>query len=151
MPLGRAEIGQVMPRRHAPSVVLATAVRTSKTVQRMATSETRTAATSPGNGNCSQRGSATAAAAGGAPIGRVTRRQRTPGIVSTSTSSARCAAWNARMLSYAVSNAAALSVSSRGSGSACRGRTGGSAAGAAEQTAFMLWGRRAHRASKVAS
>lgn len=52
-------------------------------------------------------------------MGRVTRRHRTPGIVSTSSGGACCAAWNARMLLNAASKAAVLSASSCTSGSSC--------------------------------
>mmetsp|Transcript_18129 Transcript_18129/g.45026 ORF Transcript_18129/g.45026 Transcript_18129/m.45026 type:complete len:268 (+) Transcript_18129:734-1537(+) len=52
-----------------------------------------------------------------APMGRLTRRQRTPGMVSTSTSATSfCASWNFLMFSYAMSNAALTSASSTGSG-----------------------------------
>ena len=52
-----------------------------------------------------------------APMGRETRRQRTPGMVWTSTSARDAwAAWNAWMLSYAMSNAAFTSGSKSGSG-----------------------------------
>ena len=60
---------------------------------------------------------------GGAPppalMARVTRRHRTPGMVSTLVSPPRCASWKARMLLYAVSKAAVTSGSSCGSGSSC--------------------------------
>lgn len=49
-------------------------------------------------------------------IGRVTRRQVTPGIVSTLMSPPRCASWKARMLAYATSNARVTSSGSSGQG-----------------------------------
>jgi hypothetical protein len=52
-------------------------------------------------------------------MGRVTRRHRTPGIDSTSSGGACCAAWNALILLNAVSKAVALSASSCGSGISC--------------------------------
>ena len=55
-------------------------------------------------------------------MGRDTRRQRTPGIVSTASSGACWAAWKARMLLYAWSKASRLSWSSCASPSSCARR-----------------------------
>lgn len=55
----------------------------------------------------------------GAPMGRVTRLHRTPGITSTSRSGTAWAAWKARMLAKARSKAARTAGSSSGSGSSC--------------------------------
>lgn len=57
-------------------------------------------------------------------MGRVTRRQRTPGMVSTSGSGCCWASWNALMLAKATSNAALTSGSSSGAGRSCVRRDG---------------------------
>ena len=44
-----------------------------------------------------------------APIGRISRSQRTPGMVSTARGITRCAAWNACTLAMARSSAACCS------------------------------------------
>lgn len=51
-----------------------------------------------------------------AAMGRVTREQHTPGIVSRVRSGAACAAWKAAMLARAVSNAARTSSGRSGTG-----------------------------------
>mmetsp|Transcript_35542 Transcript_35542/g.78871 ORF Transcript_35542/g.78871 Transcript_35542/m.78871 type:complete len:264 (+) Transcript_35542:1353-2144(+) len=52
-----------------------------------------------------------------APIGRVTLRHLTPGMVSTSRGRCCCwASWKALMLAYATSNASVMSLGSTGSG-----------------------------------
>ena len=62
-------------------------------------------------------------------MGRVTRRQVTPGIVSTDSGGDCCAAWKARMFSNAVSKAAREPASSSGSGISWSGSGSGSGAG----------------------